>query len=174
MITVKNYETLTKLPSTPTDGEYAVCTDEKTAYRYTEGSWVQLDGNKDAKLFVSLYELNKTLYKSMPEITFNELQEKKKELRKWIDEQKSKYFMLLCRERSDYTVFHIYVPILIDPTVLPIEREIIDIVCSRGRVKAMETIEDNSENVIQFWVEDNDAVYMYALFPYDVGVIECL
>ena len=50
------------------------------------------------------------------------------------------------------------------------EHDIVDVVCSRGKIKSVE-IEDSA---IEFWVEDNkDTVYMYAFFPYDVGVIEC-
>ena len=172
MITVKNYETLLKLPSTPAEGEYAVCTDEKTAYVYTSDGWTKIEG-KDAKLNVNLYELNKTLYKSMPEITFNELQEKKKEIKQWIEECGDKYFMLLCRERNDFTLFHVVAPIIKDDAFENIEKEVVDIVCSRGKIKSIETEDNFPEKWTQFWVEDNNEVYMYAFFPYDQGVIEC-
>lgn len=166
MITVKNYETLLKLPSTPTEGDYAVCTDEKTAYVYKDEKWNKIEG-KDAKLNVNLYELNKTVYKSMPEITFNELQEKKKEIAEWLKTANNMYYMLLCRERGDYTVFHYSGGVWLSP----LEDEVTGIICSRGKLKAIEF--NAVERWIQFWVEFGGEVYMYAFFPYDVGVIEC-
>lgn len=166
MITVKNYKTLLKLPSTPNEGDYAVCTDEKTAYIYKDNEWVKLEG-KDAKLNINLYELNKTLYKSLPEITFNELQEKKKEIVKWLKEADNMYYMLLCRERRDYTIFHYNGGVWLGT----LEDELIGIICSRGKLKAIEF--NIMEQWIQFWVEINGEAYMYAFFPYDVGVIEC-
>lgn len=167
MITVKNYETLSKLPSNPELGEYAVCTEDRTAYIYTENGWRKIEG-KDAKLNVNLYELNKTLYKSLPEITFNELQERKKKIANWIGESDNKYYMLLCRERSDYTVF-----VISDSGQATVDKEAIDIVCSRGKIKAIEIEENFPERWVQFWIEDNKEIYMYAFFPYDSGVIEC-
>ncbi len=167
MITVKNYETLSKLPSNPELGEYAVCTEDRTAYIYTEKGWCKIEG-KDAKLNVNLYELNKTLYKSLPEITFNELQERKKKIADWIGESDNKYYMLLCRERSDYTVF-----VISYSGQVTIDKEVIDIVCSRGKIKAIEIEENFPERWVQFWIEDNKEIYMYAFFPYDSGVIEC-
>lgn len=168
MITVKNYETLTKLPSNPELGEYAVCIDDRTAYIYTEDGWRKIEG-KDAKLNVNLYELNKTFYKSMPEITFNELQEQRKKIADWIKESDCKYYMLLCRERSDYTIFALRE----SGGLVAADKEIVDIVCSRGQLKAIELESNFPEKWIQFWLEDNKEIYMYALFPYDSGVIEC-
>ncbi len=173
MITVKNYETLSKLPSTPELGEYAVCIDDKTAYIYTENGWIKLDG-KDAKLNVNLYELNKTLYRSLPEITFNKLQEQKKKIADWVYESDNKYYMLLCRERNDFTVFFVHIPSFANDNLVPIEKEVVDIVCSRGQIKAIEIEENFPERWVQFWVEDNKEIYMYAFFPYDSGVIECI
>lgn len=168
MITVKNYETLIRLPSTPKEEEYAVCTDDRSVYKYTENAWHKVDSS-DAKLNISLYELNKTVYMSIPELTFNELQESKRKIDKWVKNTKNLYFMLLNRERSDYTIFNLSTNIYLNS----ISKEIIDIVCSRGRVKSIEISDEFFEQYIQFWVEDNKEIYMYALFPCDSVVIEC-
>ena len=165
MITVKNFEVLSHLVNPPQEGEYALCTDTQQVFLFKESQWERIE-KPDAKINVDLYELNKTLYKSMPEITFNELQKKKKEIVAWLDKTDNSYYMLLNRELADYTVFHYNK----SAWLAPMEHDIVDVVCSRGKIKSVE-IEDSA---IEFWVEDNkDTVYMYAFFPYDVGVIEC-
>lgn len=167
MITVKNYETLIRLPSTPQDEEYAVCTEDRTVYKYLNNEWYKIDAS-DTKLNINLYELNKTFYNSMPELTFNELKDKQKEIAEWVHRAGGTYFMLLNRERADYTVFHINKSIYIKS----IDKEVVDIVCSRGKIKSIEI--NDKELWIQFWIEDKDKnVFMYAFFPYDSGVIEC-
>lgn len=164
MITVKNFEVLKHLPNIPTENEYAVCTDTSEVYQYING-WTKVE-HPDAKLNVDLYELNKTLYRSMPEINFNELQKKKKEIKEWIEKCGDQYFMLLNRELSDYTVFDIC------GEGDAVEREIVDIICSRGTIKSIEISEE--EMWIQFWIANkNKDIYMYALFPYNSGVIKC-
>lgn len=169
MVTVKNFEVLKHLPNTPTEGEYAICTDTSEVYQYTDNNWIRVE-HPDAKLNIDLYELNKTLYRSMPEMTFNELQKKKKEIKLWSQCCGDEYFMLLNRELADYTVFSID-GVSSERATDSFEQEVTDIVCSRGRIKSIEI--NNEELWIQFWVEQDKEIYMYALFPYDNGVITC-
>ena len=166
MITVKNFEVLSHLVNPPQEEEYAICTDTSEVYQYKNEEWHKVD-KPDAKLNVSLYELNKTLYRSLSEISFNELQKDKVKIKEWIKDCGDEFFMLLCNERMDYTVF------ALTDTGAPAEQEIVDIVCERGIIKS---IEINKEELwIQFWIETSKKeIYMYALFPYDNGVIKCL
>lgn len=165
MITVKNFEVLSHLVNPPQEGEYAVCTETSQVFQFKDGQWNKVE-KPDAKLNVNLYELNKTLYKSLPTINFNELQKKKMEIETWIHLCNNKYFMLLNREKADYTLF------AITGTGAAITKELVDLI--NERANAIKSIEiDNEEMWIQFWIEKDHEIYMYAFFPYDNGVIEC-
>ena len=56
----------------------------------------------------NLYEMNKQLMEQEPPITSTELQIAKEHLRTWLTHNfKQKYFMLLCHELRDYTLFNL-------------------------------------------------------------------
>lgn len=165
MITVKNYEVLSHLVNIPDEGEYAVCTETSQVFQFKNGEWNRVE-KPDAKLNITLYELNKTLYKSMPDLTFNEIQKKKIEVAYWVDFTFNKYYMLLNRELADYTLF------ALTDHGDDITDEIFDIAYNRGI--AIKAVEVNKEEMwVQFWIKTKDDVVMYALFPYGNGVIEC-
>lgn len=71
-----------------------------------------------------------------------------------------KYFMLLSAERSDYTVFAFQDAL----NTNLFADEVMSILESRGEVKEY----DVKDRAIEIWVDD----VFYALFPYDLGVIE--
>ena len=81
--------------------------------------------------------------------------------------------MLLCKEKSDYTVFQVTD---FDENYSDMWNEILDILEERGYV--MKDIyprcDDNADNSIEYWVQDKQTkeCFMYMLFPYDWGVIE--
>lgn len=54
----------------------------------------------------TLYDLNKEAYNKVMPYTPDELKEKLEGLYEWVLYNGAKYFMLLCKERSDYTVFN--------------------------------------------------------------------
>lgn len=167
MITVKNFEVLSHLVNPPQEGEYAVCTDTSEVFQFKDEQWNKVD-KPDAKLNVNLYELNKTLYKSMPDLSFNEVQKKKMKIAGWISKTNNDYYMLLNRELADYTVFA-----TIDNYGAPIIDELFDIIYHRGiSIKSIE-IDEEEYQWIQFWIKTDNDILMYAFFPYDNGVIEC-
>ena len=54
------------------------------------------------------YEINKNLVeKYEKELTIKELQNKKTEIINFIQETKGQYYMLLCNDKKDYTIFNI-------------------------------------------------------------------
>lgn len=81
------------------------------------------------------------------------------------------YFMLLCKEDNNYTLFNVrnyldfHEPILIACDELRICLK------NRGEVYSIENTEDNY--AIEIWLKDADkGMLCYYLFPYNEGVIE--
>lgn len=123
--------------------------------------------NKTTKLSMgSLYDLNKNLIKkNVSPLTEEELAEKRQIVLNFIEKT---YYMLLCHDRRDYTVFRIYsskeecVNILIDECCK-----------NRGTILSIELTENR--DAIEIWIknkEDNEP-YCYYFFPYDEAIIEC-
>ena len=54
----------------------------------------------------SLYDMNKGLVeKSVPDLTAEELESKKTLVADFLKDTRNKYYMLLCNDRKDYTIF---------------------------------------------------------------------
>lgn len=108
---------------------------------------------------MTLYEINQLAYARLPKMTGAEIEKAK------IPGVFPKdYYMLLCRELNDYTVFRIG-HAAEDETIW---NSILDILSTRGTLKGIETKEDGT---IEFWITSKKGTNMYLLFPYDWGVI---
>ena len=122
----------------------------------------------------NLYDLNKTVMDKVPPLTNAELLKKKVELAKFFEESKGKYYMLLCNEQKDYTVFHLtYANDELGYCVSyqQASYDVVDCLQNRGKVLA---IDMNPETgAYECWIRRSGLSYMYALFPYDAAVIEC-
>ena len=78
------------------------------------------------------------------------------------------YFMLLCNERKDYTVFRmIGAKDTIDNTLA----EMYTCLMNRGNPYVIKHHDMN--NGIEIWMEIDGEIYCYYFFPYNIGVIEC-
>lgn len=78
-----------------------------------------------------------------------------------------KYYMLLCHELRDYTVFN-----LIENNQKKVEEELIECLKNRGAIYAIDVSED--EQALEIWIqyEEDDQMYCYMLFPCDDFIIE--
>lgn len=82
------------------------------------------------------------------------------------------YFMLLCHERRDYTVYRITNSIVKEnPAGLAIS-SMESLLNNRGFVYSIESTED--KNAIEIWVKPYGEadVFVYYLFPYNEGIVE--
>lgn len=122
----------------------------------------------------SLYDVNKQLMEKEPEIDDANLQLAKEHLRIWLANNfKQKYFMLLCHELRDYTLFNL------DKTntwaVAHYENiqfaasDIIECMINRGDLIS---IEDQPDNTWEFWIRNREGCFAYYLFPYGEAVLE--
>lgn len=116
------------------------------------------------------YEINKNLVeKYEKELTIKELKEKKEIISTFIKETDNRYYMLLCNDRKDYTVF----------TLLDGEKDKSDETASilvdeclfnRGLIKGIDLTEN--KDAFEIWLSIDKEAYCYYFFPYDNAIVE--
>ena len=117
----------------------------------------------------NLYEANKKLVKQYEKpLTHPELAAKQEELEDFF-EGIVEYAMLLCNDQKDYTVFHLNSKSITAPHFAA--REALGCCTDRGTIYSIEKTEDGI--AYEIWIEIDDEMYCYYLFPYDQAVIEC-
>ena len=128
---------------------------------------------QEINMGTTLYDMNKMLIKQekpMSKFAINDA--KTNIILPWIYNTFNNhlYYMLLCHERRDYTMFNAN-----SAKADPREMAEILIECFANRdLKLYSIAEDNTGNALEIWSgsNDDDEVYCYYLFPYDEGVIE--
>ena len=119
------------------------------------------------KSSITLYDLNKQAVTQQPPL--ENFESSLEILNNYLTYTKNIYYMLLCKDKSYYTVF----VRKNNPDLLAFDKEFIDCIQNFGTIKSINMSED--EAAIEIWVtlpEENDSYVMY-LFGYDQGVIEC-
>ena len=78
------------------------------------------------------------------------------------------YFMLLCHERRDYTVFKID-----NATLAALNRDFKDSLLNRGSILS---IDEQSDGAFEIWIKDTmtGENFAYYLFNYTYGIVEVL
>ena len=114
----------------------------------------------------SLYEANQELMKKEKEMSKSETFEAVKKTMTLFNNGQ-KYFMLLCNDRRDYTVFHRNNIKAFNPP----DNDLADCILNRGSLLA---IDETNEGNFEIWIKINGTPYCYYLFPYDFGIIESL
>ena len=121
---------------------------------------------KEIELFGNLYDINKNIV-AQNEIKLSEgiLNSKKEIIKNFINKTNNKYYMLLCNERKDYTVFHNNnlsmetAKILVDECLI-----------NRGEIRGIDITKN--KDAIEIWLMIEDEAFVYYFFPYDMGIIE--
>lgn len=130
---------------------------------------------KEIDLGTNLYDMNKKLVeqyeKKMSEKTLKKITNKTiiPFFTRMLDNHK--YFMLLCNDAKDYTVFNILE--LTDNSKNIITQELIDCFKTRGDVYSIEEAHQD-KNALEIWIKSfaDSEMRCYYLFAYDFGVIE--
>jgi len=113
----------------------------------------------------NLYDLNKTLYSKMPKMKTEDFQKDVLNIGMWFSSRtERRYFMLLCRELNDYTVFEFKAP-KFDVA----KEELRSLILSRGIPVGIDY--EHSSDTYDVWVKRGKEVYMYKLFPCDDFII---
>lgn len=118
------------------------------------------------------YEMNKDLIKRYEkELSLEKLKSKKEMYLKYLNDNTGNYYMLLCNDRKDYTVFHLKY----NDEVIKSEdfsfNELLECLINRGKVYGFDRTEDNA--AIEIWLMIDNEIYCYYFFNYDNAVIEC-
>ena len=116
----------------------------------------------------TLYDVNKSIINSMKKLSTEEIEEKTKEMITFIEQHLDNYYMLLCRERNDYTIFH---KTLKDNSV--IIKELLECLDVRGAVKGFDITPDKYAYEIWITSEEENESYCYYFFPNGTAKVEC-
>lgn len=121
----------------------------------------------DLNTDITLYSINKQAMaqeKPLEQITANVLTyDMSKDIWSKAMNDSKTYWMLLCHERRDYTVF---IPLTLDGTV----KELRETLSNRGQLLSIEKLEDGNYEI---WIKDeNSECFVYYLFDYTYGVIK--
>ena len=114
------------------------------------------------------YEINKNLVeKYEKELTTKELQNKKTEIINFIQETEGQYYMLLCNDKKDYTIFNI----LNKNNIKEMTNILVDeCLTNRGIIKGIDLTKDKC--AIEIWLSIENEAFCYYFFKYDDAVIE--
>lgn len=122
---------------------------------------------------MSLYDLNKSLVQKN-EIKLNEgiINSKKEVIKNFLRKTDNKYYMLLCNDRKDYTVFTFEgAPDNIEERRNELINILVDeCLVNRGEIRGIDLTQD--QGAIEIWMSIEDDSYVYYFFPYDNAIIE--
>lgn len=128
--------------------------------------------NENKELCIgTLYDLNKEIVKQqetkLSEATLNS---KKEIIKNFIDKSDNYYFMLLCNERKDYTIFEFTEGRKWTERCMDCAKCLVDeCLINRGEIRGIDLTKD--KDAIEIWMIIDDNAYVYYFFPYDTGVI---
>ena len=117
----------------------------------------------------TVYDVNKQLIQNYKPLTHLELAGIQNKLDDWFNMIIDTYAMLLCHDRRDYTIFHLYETQNEHPTAVA-AKECLGCLTDRGEILAIDPTEDDAWEI---WLKIDGQPYCYYLFRYDDAVIEC-
>ena len=120
----------------------------------------------------TLYYANKQVMsdsKKFKPLTHLELAAIQKKFEDFFNWQCDSYGMLYCRDRSDFTIFHMYENQNPNPPAIA-AKECLGCCTDRGEVLS---VEEQPDKNYEIWIRIDGEAYAYYLFPYDDAVIEC-
>ena len=120
----------------------------------------------------TLYDFNKQVILNQGQLGKKKIKEIEKDLQDWFNWQIDGYAMLVCRERYDFTVFHLYEKQNPNPPEIAVS-ELIDLLKSRGKILSIEKDTNTINNAWEIWLEINGEAFAYYLFNCDDWVIQC-
>ncbi len=130
------------------------------------------ENNKHDVSLGTLYDFNKQIILQQGRIGKARLEEVKIELEEWFNWNLDGYAMLLCRERYDFTVFHLYEKENPNPCKIAVT-ELINLLKERGKILSIEKDSDTINNAWEIWLEIDGEAFAYYLFNCDDWVIQC-
>ena len=172
-IGVKTIDELKYSPQVFEDGAIAY-TDDKKVYCYVNNKWEEVSdyGTVDkiddtkANLNLNLYDLNKSLVRSLPDPDTDTLGDYQQKINSYHRKMNNNYYLMLCRDYNYYTVYHYEPKIIADS----FGKSVLDCLADVGKIKTLDWNEE--QGAIEIWMSINDNIYMFYLFGYDAGVVD--
>ena len=124
---------------------------------------VESKDNNITVSFGNLYEANKKLVEANEKpLSKTAIRESKTKLLNFLNSTNNYYYMLLCHEKRDYTIFKTNKTL--DGNKYNIDVLVDEIACSRGIIKGIDVLDDSM--AVEFWIShDNESfVYMFVFF----------
>ena len=117
----------------------------------------------------TLYDVNKTAMAQEPVMTTSKIEKALDNVTDYFcyDTAISKYYMLLCNERRDYTVF--YISTKERTKCVQAARDLIECMTNRGELLAVDLQPDGAW---ELWIKTEEGCFAYYFFPYDSAVLE--
>lgn len=115
----------------------------------------------------TLYDMNKNAMNAEKPMSAYALRNRLDLVKKYFQDNKE-YFMLLCREQNDYTIFKIS-----EKTVEKINEAasiLGECLINRGEVLSID--KHDLGPALEIWLRINGENFVYYLFPYDEAIIE--
>lgn len=120
----------------------------------------------------TLYDFNKQMMLKQGKLSKSKLKAIEPKLEDWFNWQIDGYAMLLCRERYDFTIFHLYEKQNLNPPEVAVT-EFIDLLQNRGKILSIEKDSNVMNNAWEIWLEIDGEAFAYYLFNCDDWVIQC-
>ena len=112
------------------------------------------------------YDINKDLVERYEkELTAEKIIEKKEMLLNYLESHSDTYYMLLCNDRKDYTLFN-----LVDSKTELINVLVDECLKNRGIIKGIDQTQD--QYAIEIWLSIDGESFCYYFFPYGEAVIK--
>ena len=145
-------------------GDFVACLEDRTCYIFDGKQWNPI--KTDGGLNMSLYDINKGAFGSMKPYDKDKLNELQKKIDNW--ELNSDFYMLLCNDIRYYTVLRNTQHKKSDFSSLG--EAVVGLLLERNYTIHFDDI---APDYFEIWVKDSvgGEVYMFALFPYDWGVV---
>lgn len=118
---------------------------------------------------LNLYELNKSIMKdeqALPEVV---IAKKRLDIIDFCKDKMNNYYMLLCNEAKDYTLFK--TDDKKEDTYRICADEMLLCLKERGSILAIDRTKDTV--ALEVWLRINEEIFVYYFFGYDAGVIDC-
>lgn len=130
--------------------------------------------NKEVDMGMNVYDFNRVNMGQLPYLeTEEEIANAKKVLKNYINKTCCEFYMMLNHDLRDFTLFNFKNGILTEIKANIMADDVVK--CMENRGYGLLDIELNEEgSAVEIWIKDRDTetVYMFLLFPYDIGVIQ--
>ncbi len=120
---------------------------------------------QDIQMNMSLYDLNKSVIFNLPPQDESILNKNFREISSWFGKNNDSWFMLMCKERSDFTIIHIT-----NDNYFQATQELKEILQERGSISSLQYNQD--QDIWEIWVKDEKEAYIFMLFEASWMIVE--